>query len=485
MPPIVPDAEFGSEAAMRSERSKFAYIVGIVGLAGVIFLAGCNGVPTPGERIAREQQADVCSRFRPGDVPPTLPLLSAATPLPDYLRYAALRHPKVEAAYYDWAASIERITVARSLPDPVFTVGLDVQKGLEDDLASMVMALMGGVMTELPGPGKLRARADLATEEGNAKFAGFQLAAIESTVAAREAYYELFLVRERLAVTEKNLAFVRDLETSARTRSEAGLATLQDVLQAESDVARIGSDIANLRDQQEAAAAAWKSALGIPPGEADPPIPASFVFTPEDGATTATFAQILASNPRLRIMQVEIKRAEAAIAVAYKARTPDYSLGLDAEAPTTAGSSNPRDTIWKPRLGVTVPIWRDRVAAEIAEAEAMKMAANAELKAEQLNLAREFALNAFGLRETARNLGLLRKTLLPRQREILELSQRGYQGGMTTFFELIEQQRRLLELELMEAEGRAERERLIGELNLALAGQMPVEFASKPGETPQ
>jgi len=35
----------------------------------------------------------------------------------------------------------------------------------------------------------------------------------------------------------------------------------------------------------------------------------------------------------------------------------------------------------------------------------------------------------------------------------------------------------LLDLELMEAEGRAQRERLIGELNLALAGRAPIDFA--------
>ena len=449
---------------------------------GVLALSGCRGVPTKGEELARQEKQEIAGRFRPGDQLPTLPALTATSSLDDFLRYAALRHPKVEASYYEWAASIERITVARSLPDPVFTVGIDVQKGLEDDVASMVMALMGGLMTELPGPGKLRARADLQTSESKAQFARFQLASIEAALGARNTYYDLFLVEKRLAVTEKNLAFVRDIEESARRRSEAGLSNLQDVLQAESDVARLENDLANLKDQRIALVAAWKSALGIAPSEGDPPIPATYVFTPEDRVSTATLAQVLQDNPRLRIMQAEINRAQAGIAVAYKSRVPDFTLGLEAEAPTTKGAQNPRDTVWKPRLGVTVPIWRDRIAAEIAEAEAMKMAARAEYSAEQLELAREFALNGFGIREATRNLDILRKVLIPRQSEILELAQRGYQGGVTTFFELIEQQRRLLELELMEAEGIAERERMIGELNLALAGQGAPAIGTVEGE---
>lgn len=450
--------------------------VAALSAATVLWLAGCAGVQTPGEKIARQEQADVKSRFRPGDQPPTLPTLSPDSPLDDFLRYAVLRHPKVEAAYYQWAGSIERITTARSLPDPVFTLGIDVRKGLEDDVANMVMAIMGGLMTELPGPGKLRARADLATEESNADFARFQLAAVDSALEARSTYYDLFLVEERLKVTEKNLAFVRDIEESARRRNEAGLGTLQDVLQAESDVARLENDQANLLDQKNALVASWKSALGIPPVESDPPVPAVYSFTDDRLTSETALADVLASNPRLRIMQAEIKRAEAGLSVAYKAKVPDFTAGLDVEAPTTPGSSNPRDTTWKPRVGVTLPIWRDRIAAEIAEAEAMKMAAKADYSAEQLALASEFALNAFGIREASRNLAVLRETLLPRQREIVELSQRGYQGGTTSFFELIEQQRRLLEMELAEAEGRAVRERLIGELNLALAGRTPADL---------
>ncbi len=449
-------------------------------LGGVLALAGCRGIPTKGEQLARQEQREFANHFRPDGHPPTLPALSATSSLDDFLRYAVLRHPKVEAGYYEWAASIERITTARSLPDPVFTVGIDVQKGLEDDVANMVMALMGGVMTELPGPGKLRARADLQTEESRAQFARFQSTSIEAALGARSAYYDLFLVEKRLAITEKNLAFVRDIEESARRRSEAGLSSLQDVLQAESDVARLESDLTSLKDQRTALVAVWKSALGIAPSESDPPIPTTYQFSTEDDVSTVTLARVLENNPRLRVLRAEINRAEAGIAVAYRSRVPDFTLGLEAEAPTTADTRNPRDTVWKPRVGVTVPIWRDRIAAEIAEAEAMRMAARANYDAEQLELAREFALNGFGIREATRNLVVLRKVLIPRQREIVELSQRGYQGGVTSFFELIGQQRRALELELLEAEGIAERERLIGELNLALAGHGWPEAGAAP-----
>jgi hypothetical protein len=38
-----------------------------------------------------------------------------------------LNQPRVEAAYYEYAAAVERITMARSLPDPRLTLELDIQ----------------------------------------------------------------------------------------------------------------------------------------------------------------------------------------------------------------------------------------------------------------------------------------------------------------------------------------------------------------------
>jgi len=124
---------------------------------GIIFLAGiggCTGAPTASERQARSDVDTVRSMYRPGEAKPTLPNLSKDSPLADYLRFAMLNNPRVEAEYYAWAASVERITGARSLPDPRIT--------FEADITSVIETVMPGLMIDLPGPGKLRAAGDVA-----------------------------------------------------------------------------------------------------------------------------------------------------------------------------------------------------------------------------------------------------------------------------------------------------------------------------------
>jgi len=82
---------------------------------GLLF-SGCKGIQQPGERQARGDLASVARLYRPQGQPPTLPPLTTNAALGDFLSYAMLNQPDIEAAYFDWAGSVENITVERSLP---------------------------------------------------------------------------------------------------------------------------------------------------------------------------------------------------------------------------------------------------------------------------------------------------------------------------------------------------------------------------------
>ena len=91
-------------------------------------------------------------------------------------------------------------------------------------------------------------------------------------------------------------------------------------------------------------------------------------------------AAALARNTRFKGMEAEVRAAEASMTLAYKARMPDVSVGLMADVKT-----NP--TLYRPWGTVSLPIWRDKLAAEVAQAQANKRAGEARLSAEQIALA--------------------------------------------------------------------------------------------------
>ncbi len=427
-------------------------------IVAVSLLAGCVGMRTEGEKRARQEQEAVGQVYRPGGERPALPKLDTNAPLHDFLVFAMLNQPQVEAAYFDWAGSVERITRERSLPDPRFT--------FQSDIADAVMSAVPGLMMDFPGPGKLNAAANVATAESKSKYFAFESSVLQTAFAVKKAYYQLYFLNAKLGVNRETLNLVSDLEKLARTQNEVGKVTLQDVLRAQIEQERLATEIVNLEDSRNPLLAQFKAALGLTAEQSTPPVPQQFESTPLDLTSEQLFAIALARNPRLKAMEADVRRAEASIRVAYKARVPDFTVGIQADAKASP-------VFVTPQLAVTLPIWRDKIAAQIAEAQAGKRASEARLSAEQIALAAEFAEKTFMFRESSRNLALLQERLLPRAGESLEVGRAAYLSGQLDFLNLISAQRTLLEFQLAEVEARTRRELTLAELSLLILGQPP------------
>ena len=421
-------------------------------------IAGCRGVPTAGERQARNQHQALASRYKPGDRAATLPTLDAKSTLETLVSYAMLNQPRVEAAYYDYAAAIERITVERSLPDPRLTLQLDVQ--------DLVGAVMPGLMMDLPWMKKLRLRADTATAETEAKYYLFETAVLQAAFDVKRPYYQLYFLNERLRVNQETLGLLGQFEQLAHTQVEAGKATLQDVLRAQIEQERLKTEIVNLEDSRTPLIAQLKAALGLRADQPSPPIPAAFSSTPLDLTSDQLLTAGLARNPRLRSMEAEVRMAESGIRLARTSRLPDFTVGAEADVKASP-------IMARPSVGVTLPIWRDKIAAELAAAQNTKSAAQARLSSEQIQLAVEFADKSFMYREATRNLRLLADSLLPKARQALDVARSGYSSARIDFINLLDAERSLLEFQLAEVEARTRRELALAEISLVILGTPP------------
>jgi outer membrane protein TolC len=437
----------------------------------VALLTGCTGVPTKAEKEARKQEEAVAADYRPHGEKPVLPVLTAESSLSNFLTYAVLNQPQVEAAYYDWLASVERITQARSFPDPAFAFQMDVQK--------VVTSVMPGLMGTIPWPDKLRAGAAVASAESQAKFDTFQAAVLASAFEVKRTYYQLFSLAEKLRVNEENLQLLNDLEKLARAQNEVGKVTLQDVLRAQIAQDRLKTDIANLEDSRSSLVAQFKAALGIKPREPAPPLPQHFESTSLDLAPDQLLETALSQNQRLKSMEAEVKAAEASVLLARKSRLPDFSLGLmvDVKAdPTLYRFPGSPGTM-------SLPIWRDKIAAQIAEAQSNKKAAEARLTSEQIALAVDVVERSFRYREATRNLELLNDQLLPKARQSHEVARIGYLSGQIDFFNLSDTETTLIGFQLDSVDAATERELSLAELSLIVQGMTPTSSPMGPRPT--
>ena len=294
------------------------------GSAVIVFamlaLTGCKGFTTPGEREARQQIGTVKPAYRPNDQHPALPDLTTNSSLGDFLTYAMLNQPQVEAAYYDWAASVENITVTRSLPDPQLTFQMDIK--------NIVTSVMPGLLQQFPGPGKLRAQAKAATAESQARYFTFESAVLQTAYDVKQSYYRLWFLDEKIRVDREMLRLLSELERIARAQNEVGQVTLQDVYRAQIEEDRLKTEIANLEDSRHPLQAQFKAALGLTREQPVPPLPGRFETTTLDLSPEQILDTAFARNPQLKAMEAEVRQAQASLDLAHKSKVPDFSLGL-------------------------------------------------------------------------------------------------------------------------------------------------------------
>jgi outer membrane protein TolC len=332
------------------------------------------------------------------------------------------------------------------------------------DIQDVVTSIMPGLMMSFPGAGKLRAAGGVAAAESQAKYYAFKTASLESAYQLKRAYYQLYFLDEKIRVERENQVLLSDLEKLARGQDEVGKVTLQDVLRAQIEQDRVGTELANLQDSQEALMAQFKGALGLRAEDPKPPSPRKFESTSLDLTSEKLLQTVLEQNTRLRAMAADVKAADAAIESAYRARMPDTTVGFMADAKMSP-------VLYRPWGTISLPIWRDKLAAQMAEAQANKRAGEARLTAEQIDLAVDFAEKSFVFRQANRNLDLLQKQLLPKQRESLEVARTGYLAGQIDFFNLTDAQQTFLRFSLDEVEARTQRELALTELSLMIDGR--------------
>jgi len=165
--------------------------------AAAVAAAGIACATPASERAARSDVATVTEMYPVAETPGVRAAPGQEATLAEYLRFAMLNNPRIEAAYFAWVAEVEAITPARSLPDPRLT--------LESDIADTVMSLMSGLMIDLPGPGKARLAGEVQAAKSRAVYFAFEQEVLRTALALKTAYYRAHFLEESIRVQRATL----------------------------------------------------------------------------------------------------------------------------------------------------------------------------------------------------------------------------------------------------------------------------------------
>ncbi len=441
-----------------------ALVVAALGVA----LAGCG--PLVGELALEEALFEEGARYeattasRPGR---PAELRSDAT-LPDYLAYAAVTNPGLEAAFHRWRAAAERVPQARALPDPRLSFGWFIQE-VETRVGAQRAKI--GVSQMFPWKGKRGLRGEVAVHAAEAAHARYEAVKLALFHRVKRTYWRYWFLSRAVAVTEENLKLLGQLESVARARYAVGSAPQSAVVKAQLELGRLEDRLNALRDLRRPRSARLRAALGAPGTPSSEPLPWP-KKAPGQEAVDVTSERLSGwlreTNPELRAAEAAVARAEAGVALAVRNGYPDVGIGLDYVFTDEArmGGADSGKNPFVAMFSVNLPLARGKYRAAERQAEAERAAAVGERADRENNLAAELQEALYSFRDAERKIGLYRDTLLPMARQSIEVARQSFETGRADFLDLIDAQRTLLEFELSHARARADRAVALAEIEM-------------------
>lgn len=372
---------------------------------------------------------------------------SAAETLSDYLAYAALNNPGLEAAFDDWTRALEMVPQVKSLPDPRFTYEYFIQE-VETRVGPQQQAF--ALMQTFPWFGKLGTRGDIAGEAAEAAHQKYEAEKLRLFYRVKSAYFEYYYLARSIDITESNISLLANLESVARAKYRAGAANHPALIKAQVELGKLEDRLSSLKDLRTPTAARLNAVLGRPTGE-DLPWPQSIDYEEVNLNDEELYRLLREANPELRALAHMTAREEKSVKLARKDYFPDITLGAKYIDTGQALDPDMKDSGKDPlmvSLSMNLPLWFGKYRAAEREARARVSAAEKRHEDSESRLLAELSLALFHLRDAERKVDLYRDTLIPKAEEALSVTQRAFTADRADFFDLIEAERTLLEFQL-------------------------------------
>ncbi|MCA8969232.1 MAG: TolC family protein [Planctomycetes bacterium] len=394
--------------------------------------------------------------------------------LADYIRWALDRNPRLQARVRDIEALGMRVPQVSSLGDPMLS--LVPPTGDLVQTAGGAMQAAVGLSQGLPWPGKLETLGKVAEHVVRIAISNLDTERLRVVADVKQAYFDLYRARVSIDVSRALEVLLQRVRDSAQSRITTGLASQQDLLRTEVELYALTN--ARLDYEQESTTArARLNVLMDRPVDARLPMPGPLEAAPLQWRLLALLQRADEFGPQLAALRTRIEADLLRVDYADLAYYPDLGLGGLFTFIASGGRSPVADgsDVWNLNLGVTLPIFRDKLDAGVLQRNAEAIASvhryrdgrNRVVLALQQQLARVDA--------DYRKAVLLRDGILPRADQAVRVAQTGYDAGTVEFATLLAAWRRLFELTLDYHRALAALEHGVSEVEYLAGGDLPRE----------
>ncbi len=343
----------------------------------------------------------------------------------DVVRIAGDRRAEIDAARARTRAAEQRPAIVSALPDPMVSpsldhlpfmwVGADVSVTIEQQIP----------LSGIRGHRRASAMADIVRLRADTGRAGLDVG-----LQAATAFLMLQERQRTQTLVSEQVAFARDVVAAANARYAAGTAPQSDVLRAEVEVARLEALDRSLVSDVRGAESMLATSLGLETDTALPPLHPVVVAQPPPPWPTLRAA--LTDRPELTAVRAEIARAAADVQVMRDMYRPMATIRTGPASTMTDGKG------WMAMVGISLPIWRGKLRAGVAEAQAMRAMSEADLRAMTRMFEGEAATATNQVLAWRDRQDALATNVLPRARMAIAPAIAGYTAGQLPLVSVIE-----------------------------------------------
>jgi cobalt-zinc-cadmium efflux system outer membrane protein len=351
------------------------------------------------------------------------------TPLATLISEAQSNNTQLSAADHAWKASTHVAQQVTTLPDPQFTVQ-SFSVGSPKPFAGFSnsdFAYIGfGASQDVPFPGKLRLKGDVASREADIKLAQVDLLRTSITDQVKLLYLRLAYLDATLSILRRNDAVLKPLIETSLSHYSLGQGSQADVLKAQVEHTKILSEITMHHQEMGQLQASLKQLLHRSQTSADI-VSEPLSLTPLQRTADELQNLVLAHNPAVSVDTAAVHKQDVQLKAAQREGKPDFNVGYMFQQ--TGGGY--RD-YYMLTLNMRLPR-RRRVEAGVAEAAESLEQSRQELDSQVQQQLAEVQKQYIAVMNTAELVTEYEDGLLPQANAAFRAEQTTYRSGKQGF----------------------------------------------------
>lgn len=372
-------------------------------------------------------------------------------------------NPTIRAAHDRWMAEKQIIPQARSLPDPKINWSYFTLEGNNADEKVLQGLELFGAIQEVPFPGKLYKRWQVAKINADKADAEYFAQTISIISQLKRKFYDLYFVNRTIHILEHNQALLETMQQQAEQQYGAQQAPEQDVLRAQTELTRFEMRLVSLQQEQQSLITDINAIVNRNL-DINVTTPAQLPITPFDHKAEELNEAIMQRSPHLHVRRKNVEQAKETIALNKMDYFSDFELEGEKVRDKVIGADGYQFVV-----KATFPLYfLDKQNKAVKESVARYHATLEEFQGTYQDLGYRVKNAFLIIHRTNKLIKLLQGSLLPQAKKTFMSSQLAYRTGNVDFYTMLNN---LLTLQQNEIELEAEiihHEKQITEIEEAL-----------------